>query len=132
MTGKTCARKATLADLAAELTRAGCLPPLVRLFEECHQHPDEPNKRPSMSSIHSRLQRLVMQEASDSHRLKEELKRAEAQDKEAYELAWRSIVINDANNNRLRQCAAAELLEYVKHKQNSNNDPTTAQAGGIG
>lgn len=120
VTGKPCARKATLADLTAELRGAGCLPPLVQLFLECHQHPHEPSKRPSMSSIHSRLQRLVMQEASDSQRLKEELKRAEAQDKEAYDLAWHSIV-DDANNQP--HGAAAELLEYVS-KQNQNNDPT--------
>jgi len=84
--GKVSARTATMDELTQELSQAGCLPSLVDLFVECHQQ--DPTKRPLMSAIHSRLQKLVMQEARDSQRLREELRRAEAQDRDTYESTW--------------------------------------------
>lgn len=110
VTGKPCARKATLDELTAELTENGCLPALVQLFAECHQV-DDPSKRPSMASIHSRLQKLVMQEASDSQRLKEELKRAEAQDRDTYDLTWNSCYANQQHSK--------QLLDYLLNQQSS-------------
>jgi len=97
------ARKATMDELTQELSQAGCLPSLVELFVECHQK--DPTKRPLMSAIHSRLQKLVMQDARDSQRLREELKRAQAQDRDTYESTWNASY---ANQPHLR-----ELLDYV-------------------
>jgi len=101
--GKASARTATIDELTQELSQAGCLPSLVDLFVECHQQ--DPSKRPSMFAIHSRLQRLVMQDARDSVRLREELKRAEAQDRDTYESTW--------NDSYANQPHSRELLEYV-------------------
>jgi len=101
--GKASTPTATIDELVEELSQAGCLPSLVELFVECHQQ--DHTKRPLMSAIHSRLQKLVMHDARDSHRLREELKRAEAQDKETYESTW--------NDSYANQTHSRELLEYV-------------------
>jgi len=101
--GKVCARTATMDELTQELSQAGCLPSLVELFVECHQQ--DPTKRPLMSAIHSRLQKLVMLDARDSARLREELKRAEAQDRDTYESTW--------NDSYANQPHSSKLLEYV-------------------
>jgi len=101
--GKVSAPAATIVELVEELSQARCLPALVELFVECHQQ--DPTKRPLMSAIHSRLQKLVMQDAHDSQRLREELKRAEAQDRDTYESTW--------NDSYANQTHSRELLEYV-------------------
>jgi len=111
VTGGTCARATATAELSAELARAGCLPALVQLFAECH-HAD-PNKRPLMGVIHSRLQQLVMQDASDSQRLKEELKHAEAQDRDTYESTWSEFYA--------KQPQARELLEFTHKLQQTHS-----------
>jgi len=94
-------------QLTRELSQAGCLPCLVELFVECHQQ--DPTKRPLMSAIHSRLQRLVMQDARDSARLREELKRAEAQDRDTYGSTWNAFYANQSHSR--------ELLEYVANME---------------
>jgi len=97
MTGTLCARGTRTQQLAAKLRQQNIsnnannnnhLPELVQLFEECRQL--EPRNRPLMADVHRRLQRLVIQDAIDSQRLKEELKRAEAQDRETYDSTWAS------------------------------------------
>jgi len=107
VTGRVCTRKATQPDLLTELKQLGCLPDLIRLFDECRQ--EEPSKRPSMAAIHFRLQQLVMQDANDSQRLKEELKRAEAQDRDTYDSTWNACYANDA--------CSQELLAYARELQ---------------
>jgi len=102
--GRVCSRTATNAELSKELAELGCLPALVQLFEKCHQA-EEPRKRPSMAEIYALLQRMVMQEANDSQQLKEELRRAEAQDHDTYGFTWADYYANQPHTQ--------ELLDYA-------------------
>jgi len=61
-----------------------------------------------MAEIHSLLQRLVMQEAKDSQRLKEELRRAEAQDRDTYGSTWADYYAYQPHTQ--------ELLEYAREQ----------------
>jgi len=114
VTGEVCAGNLSLAELTAQLIQAGCLPQLAQIFAECHSK--EPLKRPTMADVNLRLQQLVMQHASDFQRLKEELKRAEAQDHDTYERVW---------SDYASQPQCPQLLEHAKQMASS---PQQAQS----
>jgi len=87
MTGEVRAPSTPIAELKQQLAEAGCGKELVELFEQC-RHPDEPEKRATMAAIHDTLQKLVMQASSDDRKLRLELKRARARDRDTYDLTW--------------------------------------------
>jgi len=110
VTGTVPKRKAKNPVLVTMLQRASCLPPLIKLFEQCHQ---EAYKRPAMVEIHGMLQRLVMLDARDSQRLKEELKRAEAQDCETFEATWNQHCAKQPRLPDLLKCAKKHALNAL-------------------
>jgi len=127
--GKVCGRSATKEELVAELLQAGCLPEIATLCAECHQQ--EPSKRPLMSSIHNRLQQLVMQDASDSQqRLKEDLKRAEIQDRNTYDETWKQYCGSQSHSLQLLEdlMQSFSLSQTGRLKQQNNHQTTKQQS----
>ena len=103
-TGKLCGVKTPMAELKAELFEAGCGDELVKMFEQCHQV--EQKERPKMAVLHEELQLLVMRSINDEHTLRQELKRAVAQDLEAYNATWdKHYATQPAMPNLLRDVA---------------------------
>lgn len=109
-----------LDKLTAQLRESQCLPQLIDIFAQCHVA--APEKRPTMANVYLQLQSLLMQDAQDSQRLKEELRIAEAQDLETYRAVWAQYAV-------LRH--TPQLLAHVKElaasKPHSALQPSTVK-----
>lgn len=91
------------------MKRAGCLGELCILFQQCCSH--EPAARPTMAQIHTKLLHLLMNEVQDQENLRAEIRVAQAQDLETYNVVWRDNYANQAGMDVL--LARAKALGYI-------------------
>jgi len=104
VTGAVCSLLISVDERQNKLTTAGCGKELIELFTQCHQV--EPEKRPTMAEVHDKLQTLVLQTVKDDEELRQELRRAQAQDSDTYGKTW--------NEHYGCQQHVSELLVEVK------------------
>jgi serine/threonine-protein kinase len=108
----------------AQMRQAGCLAELCVLFEQCNAV--DAAARPTMVQIHGKLLALLMNEVQDQENLRAEIRVAQAQDLETYNVVWRDHYGNQAGMDVL--LAQVKALAHKHSSSSAVHQPLAANS----